>query len=157
METETILQQAKRHMHKLCTDIGDRSVGSKGNRMATRYFRDILEECGWNPESTLLSVMDWKTNGATLTSGNNNFEIQSSPYSIGCSVSGELVAVSSLDQLLTTNLSGKIVLLHGDIAREQIMPRNFVFYNPEEHRQVIAALDQSGVRSEERRVGKECI
>lgn len=147
MNDTTLLQAAINHINVLCTEIPDRSVGSAGNRKATKYFRKILEQNGWEPESTLLNVMDWKTEGATLLSGDHTFEVFSSPYSNGCSEAGELVAVSSLEQLQTTDLSGKIVLLHGEIAKEQIMPRNFVFYNPEEHQQVIAALDNSGVKA----------
>ena len=147
MQISTLRQAAINHINVLCTEIPDRSVGSEGNRQATRYFRQILDQNGWETESTLLQVMDWKTEGATLQSGERTFEVFSSPYANGCSAEGELVAVSSLEQLQTTNLSGRIALLHGEIAKEQIMPRNFVFYNPEEHQQLIAALDNSGLKA----------
>jgi aminopeptidase YwaD len=147
MNNETLRQAAISHINVLCTEIPDRSVGSEGNRLATRYFRQILEENEWEPESTLLQVMDWKSEGATLQSGEHTFEVFSSPYANGCSVEGELVAISSLEQLQNTSLTGRIALLHGEIAKEQIMPRNFVFYNPEEHQQLIAALDNSGLKA----------
>jgi aminopeptidase YwaD len=34
------------------------------------------------------------------------------------------------------------MLLHGEIAREQLMPKNFVFYNPEEHQRIISLLER---------------
>jgi len=34
------------------------------------------------------------------------------------------------------------LLLHGDIAKEQLMPKNFVFYNPEEHQRILALLEK---------------
>jgi aminopeptidase YwaD len=57
-------------------------------------------------------------------------------------VTAELTAVSTVYELEAAVLAGKILLLHGDIAREQLMPKNFPFYNPEEHQQIIALLEQ---------------
>lgn len=36
----------------------------------------------------------------------------------------------------------EILLLHGDLAREQLMPKNFSFYNPEQHQLIIALLEE---------------
>jgi aminopeptidase YwaD len=43
--------------------------------------------------------------------------------------------------LKNTNIHDKIVLLIGEIAREQLMPKNFVFYNPEHHQEIIRLLE----------------
>jgi len=141
------MTKAKSHLQVLCADIPERCVGSKGNRQATYFFKNELKKAGWHTEETLLHVMDWKTGGATLHCGQTSFEVFSSPYSLGCSVQGELVAASTLVELETAVLLDKVLLLHGEIAREQIMPKNFVFYNPEEHQRVVAALEQSGVKA----------
>jgi aminopeptidase YwaD len=37
--------------------------------------------------------------------------------------------------------------LYGKIAKEQLMPKNFVFYNPEEHQQIISSLENSKVKA----------
>jgi aminopeptidase YwaD len=145
MKQEQILSKAKVHLRALCREITNRSVGSQGNRRATGYFRDNLKIHSWQVQDTILDVMDWKSDGASLRCGEQAFEVSASPYSLGCKLQGELAGVSSLDELLVTDLHGKIVLLHDTIAREQIMPKNFVFYNPEDHQQIIAALEKSGV------------
>jgi aminopeptidase YwaD len=62
-------------------------------------------------------------------------------------VQAELVPLSTLEELENTDIAGKIALLYGEIAREQIMPKNFVFYNPEEHQRLISALENSGVKA----------
>lgn len=147
MNKKQLLLTAQKHLKTLCIDIPDRSVGSEGNRRATEYFRNELARNSWHAEETLLQVMDWKTDGATLQCGENRYEVFSSLYSMGCSVQGELVPVSTIHELETKDLAGKIVLLHGDIAREQIMPKNFVFYNPDEHQQIVALLEKSGVKA----------
>lgn len=141
MNKETLAQQAGEIVDHLCSFDGGRRVGGEGNRAATRFVKDEFEKAGWDTEATELSVVDWKSEGAELTSDQHRFEVFSSPYSLGCDVWGELVAVSSLSMLRQSYISGKIVLLHGGIASEQIMPKNFIFYNPEEHQNVIAALE----------------
>lgn len=142
MVKESLLKKAEEHMHYLCSVLPDRRVGGEGNRLATTYLKEKIEGSGWITEETILRVTDWSTRGARLDCGPLSFEVLSSPYSNGCSVRGELVTVENYDDLQTKDISGKIVLLYGMIAKEQIMPKNFVFYNPEEHRQIIAALEE---------------
>ena len=147
MSNETLLKQTKKHLQFLCSDISDRRVGSEGNRQATGYVSNEFQKAGWKTEETVLSVMDWKTDGATLRCGQEYFEVFSSPYSLGCIVEGELLSINNIEQLKINELSGKIVLLYGKIASEQIMPKNFVFYNPDEHKQIIAALEQGNPKA----------
>ena len=141
MEQSYLLNQSKEHVDYLCNVIQERRVGGEGNRNATVYFKTILDKNGWNTHETELSVIDWQTQGAQLSCGNLIFDVESSPYSLGCDVEGELIAVNSLEMLKKSELKGKIVFLYGDIAAEQISPKNFVFYNPEHHQELIAVLE----------------
>lgn len=137
-----LTEKIKRHLEVLCSEIGERRVGSEQNRRATAYARKVLEEAGWRVEATELQVMDWHNEGATLTCGGRSFEVFPSEYSLGCDVSGELVAVDSIAALEQADIAGKIVLLHGGIAAQQIAPKNFPFWNPEEHRHIVALLER---------------
>lgn len=65
-----------------------------------------------------------------------------SPYSKGCSLEAELVAAGTLNELEQVLAKGKLLLLHDELTREQLMPKNFVFYNPDEHQQIIALLEE---------------
>lgn len=142
MNDKTLLKQAQEHLDVLCSVIRERRVGGEGNREATAYVKKKFKESGWATEETLLPVMDWKTEGAQLICGKTSFEVFSSPYSLGCSVQGELLPIDNFEKLKKSKTSDKIVFLYGEIASEQIMPKNFVFYNPEGHQQIIAALEQ---------------
>lgn len=141
MQNESLLKLAKEHLHVLCSQIPTRRVGSEGNRQATAYAIQTFLQYGWETSETKLSVMDWNSGGASLHCNQEGFEVFSSPYSSGCAVQGELVAVDTVEKLQRTGLEGKIVLLHGQIASGQIMPKNFVFYNPDEHRQIVSELE----------------
>ncbi len=137
-----MIHTCNEYLNKLCLEIPERPVGSEGNRQATRFFRDIVTSFGWEVDTTLFDAMDWKQNGATLTVENQSFQVFPSPYSIGCDFHGELIAAGTLQELEDLDCSDKILLLFGELTREQLMPKNFVFYNPEHHQQIIALLEQ---------------
>ncbi len=136
------LEKMKSHLHVLCEEIGERRVGSKKNRDATDYALKTLNELGWETEVTELSVMDWMTEGATLTCENESIEVFSSHYSLGCAVKGELIAIDTISQLELANIRDKVVLLYGEIASQQIAPKNFPFWNPEEHKFLISLIEK---------------
>ncbi len=142
MNKQSVAQKAKAHMQVLCSEIGERRVGSESNRQSTAYAEKVLKHFGWPTETTLLSVIDWHTDGATLTSRGKSFEVFSSHYSPGLTEVGELIAISSVEELEQASIRDKIVLLHGPIASEQISPKNFPFWNPDEHQYLIALLEK---------------
>ncbi|TAL32696.1 MAG: Zn-dependent exopeptidase M28 [Spirochaetes bacterium] len=138
----TLVEKAACHLDVLCRRVGNRAVGSRGNREATEFFERTASSFGWEIETDALDVVDWDGGAAGLTFRGDSFHVQASPYSRGCSIEeAELVRVSSVHELERAELRGKAVLLHGEIAREQLMPKNFIFYNPESHRMIISLLE----------------
>ena len=139
---EDLKQKSTAYLQLLCEEIVNRSVGSEGNRSATRFFERTLSSLGWKTETQEFDAMDWIDGGAELSAGEVSFKVLVSPYSNGCDVAEELIAASTVNELEQANMRGKIILLHGEIAKEQLMPKNFVFYNPEEHQRIIALLEK---------------
>jgi aminopeptidase YwaD len=142
MDKESLYHNCDTYLQKLCVEIPGRSVASPGNREATRFFEGTLAELGWDVETHEFDAIDWQDGGASLQAGGMPFEVLVSPYAPGCQVTGELVSVPDVETLESADISGKIAFLHGQIAGEQLMPKNFVFYNPEEHQRIIALLEQ---------------
>ena len=147
MDKSTLTEKAKSHLEVLCTEIGERRVGSEKNRQATAYTKKVLKELGWQIESTELSAIDWKTEGATLTCNGESFEVFSSEYSLGCSVKSELTTINTVAQLEQIDIKDKIVLLYGEIASQQIAPKKFPFWNPEEHRHIVSLLEKGNPKA----------
>jgi len=98
-------------------------------------------------ETPGFDAIDWEQTGADLLSEGKSFRVNPSPYSLGCQVEADLISVLSLEELEQTELRDKIVLLYGAIATEQIMPKNFHFYNPEKHQHVIALLEKGAPKA----------
>ena len=142
METEQLYQKSLSYLRVLCEEIPERCVGSEGNRMATRFFEKEISSFGWNTEIQEFEAVDWEDGGAVLHSDDESFEVFVSPYSLGCAVEAPLVSASYVEELAQLEMSAKILFLYGEIAKEQLMPKNFVFYNPEHHQRIITLLEQ---------------
>lgn len=144
MQKSDWIRKSEEYLSKLCLEFGNRAVGSEGNQRAAAFFSRQLERLGWERSSTRFQAMDWREKGAELACGSIRFEVFPSPYSLGCDLKGKLTAAGTMTELEKLDAAGKVVLLFGDLAREQIMPKNFVFYHPEEHRRIVFLLEQSG-------------
>lgn len=131
-------------LEMFCSRIPERCVGSEGNRQATRFFESELSSLGWETELEEFDAIDWHDEGAVLLHDKNSFEVFVSPYSLGFKGEAVMAAAKNISELKKINASGKILLLYGEIAREQLMPKNFIFYNPDEHREIVAMLENSG-------------
>ncbi len=134
--------KAQAYLHHLCVEIPNRRTGSPGNREATTFFAEIARSHGWSIAAPGFDCMDWEQAGVTLRVGDDAFATCASPYAAGCRVEAALAAVSTVEELAAAEAAGKVLLLTGDLTREQLMPKNFPFYNPEEHQRIIRALEQ---------------
>lgn len=129
------------NLKKVCVDIPHRHVGSTGNRAATDYFAYKLEQSGFAVETREFDCIDWTYGDVTLVAGEQDFVAYPSPYSLSCALNAELVAAATVDDLRGLDVNGRILLLHGDLTQEQLMPKAFPFYNPDHHQQMIALLE----------------
>ena len=134
---------AKEHLEQLCLKIDNRCVGSQGNLLATRYFEENLISNSWDIEHQEFEVFDWNAEKVNLKINGCDFYPTISPYSICCDVVGELAAVSSINDLQNRNLSDKILCVSGELTKEPLMPKNFVFYNPDHHKKLVSLLERS--------------
>lgn len=142
MKRKELNHQCETYLTKLSEDISDRSTGSEGNSKATRYFEKITTSFGWHTEESEFDALDWQNGKASLKVDNEDFEVFSSPYSFECTVKSDLVKATTIDELQQLDTDDKVLLLMGEISKEKLMPKNFVFYNPEEHQKIIALLEE---------------
>lgn len=134
-------QKAALYLQKLCLGLPDRRVGSAGNRAATRFFAKTIDSFGFQAEGQLFSCLHWIRGHSQLSAAGQPFEAFISPYSLGCRVTAPLVLASTVEDLAAIEATGQILLLQGDLAREQLMPKNFTFYNPEHHQRIVSLLE----------------
>ncbi len=141
MTRAVLSDTAQTYIRRLCVDIESRPVGSQGNREATAFFAETVASFGFHIETPAFDCIDWTTCGVHLSSGNTIYKALASPYTLGCCVEAPLAAVSTVEVVESRPRPHEILLLHGDIAKEQLMPKNFCFYKPEAHQRINRALE----------------
>ena len=141
MKPDQYASKSGSYIQAFCSVKPNRRTGSPGNRAATDFFADTIRTYGYQLDAVPFECLDHIRGEPRLAHGNKTFEVQVSPYSNGCDITAELVAVSTVEALESTPCQGKLLLMRGEICAEQLMPKNFVFYNPEHHQKIIALLE----------------
>ncbi|MFC1849581.1 M28 family metallopeptidase [candidate division CSSED10-310 bacterium] len=142
MDKGRLTRSIQTYLEELCVKLPHRHVGSSENKQATTFFRKTAEANGLETELQQFDCFDWYEQQALLTVGDVRFRCRVSPYSLPFTGNGELVLVRTIDELADSILDGHVVLLKGEIASQQIMPKNFVFFNPDEHKRIVSLLEE---------------
>jgi len=141
MSIDDKVTKAQLYLKTLCSVKPNRRTGSSGNREATDFFENTIRPYRYEVDVSPFACLDYICDGAAFTHDEVIFEVYPSPYSLGCDISAELVSVSTIGELERAACEGKILLMRGEICSEQLMPKGFVFYNPEHHRAIISLLE----------------
>ncbi len=144
MERDDYCGMAETLLLTICDSIGARPVGSRENRDATELFSAWLEECGFETSHQVFDCFDWTDHGTILEAGGEVFEVYTGPWSAKVDFQGRLVVASSLDELENVDARDAVLLIRDELATEQLIPKNFPFYNPVEQRRTLSLLENSG-------------
>jgi aminopeptidase YwaD len=129
------------YLNQLCVEITNRQTGSPGNHKATDLVAGVFESYGFSVDTPGFKCLDWTGGEVYLSVGGKRFPAEVSPFSLGCHIRAPLEVVATLDDLKDVKTTGKILLVHKDLAKEQLMPKGFQFYNPDRHKQIIRLLE----------------
>jgi len=142
MNSNDYIQKASRYLNTLCSVKPNRRTGSSGNRKATAFVAKLFRQWGYAVDTAPFSCLDFKPGTAVLSCGKSFFDVLPSHFSLGCDVTAALITVSTVDELKRCECRGKILLVRGLLAEEPLMPKNFIFYNPDHHKQIYALLEK---------------
>jgi aminopeptidase YwaD len=142
MNEASLIATALEHLNTLCSIHPHRQVGSPGNHAATDYFAQATRKFGFSVEELPFDCLGWESGDHHLIAGGINYDFQISDYSLGCGVKAPLMVVSTLAELEAVEARGKVLLVMGELTVEQLMPKNFSFYNPEHHQRMIALFER---------------
>jgi len=141
MKNTSLETKAESHLETLCNRIHTRRVGTQGNRDANEYLAEKFTSFGFTVERQPFDCIDWTQGAASLSVNGEQFEVQVGAFTLGCQAQAPLVVASTIDELESVDVQDKILLLRGEITREQLMPKNFPFYNPDEHKHIVSLLE----------------
>ena len=134
--TETI---ARAHMERLCS-CADRHPGSTGNLLATDYIHRHLTGLRWTVHSDELTVTGWEHGEATLEADGQSIAAHVGYYSLPCDVEADIVSAGTIDELAACDCQGKLLLVHDELTREQLISPAFPFFQIEAHQRIYALL-----------------
>jgi len=132
------------HVDALCSVGGDRHPGSSRNRAAVVYAAQTMRSLGVEVEAIEFEVPEWSYGRASLAVGGRIFEVHPGPFSPPLAGDGRLVAISSREALSGLDVAGAVVLLHGEIARSQFVPRDYPWYSDPRDTEFVDALEAAG-------------
>lgn len=136
-----ITEKIQQHLRVLCEEIGARPTGSVANLAAVDYACKEFAACGFGVQRQNFQCMDWTHDACTLLVDGKEIPVKPAPYSLACDVRGEIICIGSLEELRSAQITGRIVLLGDALACEPLMPKSFVFWNPDQHKEIISLLE----------------
>ena len=119
-----------------------RPVGTALNQEITDYVGAYLEECGYEVKKVPFDCKVWETQESFLQINGKKITVQVSPYSEAFTGTSKAVVVRSLKELKEADCKNKLLFLTQELAEESLQPKNYPFYYPDEHKEVITCLEE---------------
>ena len=131
-------QQLSKHLQTLLAN-GPRLIGSPSNQAAANYIRDAFRSTGMQVVEQSYPCTAWEHTRTHFTVNGVSQTAEANAFSLPCNVTGMVLPVSSITELETRDLTGKIILFYGDLARQPIAPLAW-FLCTDRDRQIIERL-----------------
>lgn len=120
----------------------ERPVGTSANNEISTMLANMAKAMGYGVTTLPFSCKTWSRGDSFLDTGSRVTPIFAGPFSPAFTGDGELVFVETAEELRHSDLTGKIAVLKGEIAGDPIMPKDYPFYYPDEHREANELLEQ---------------
>ena len=129
------------HVRELAGRIGTRYIGSPGNTAAGEYIRREMERAGLAVEIQESPCPAWSARRTLLEADGIQLRVYVDPFSPPVEVTAPVGSAGTITELEQADLSGKIMLLYGDLTSAPISPKQW-FLITEREKQVIALLEK---------------
>lgn len=134
---ETALSSCLRH---LCVDLGPRPIGSPANQAAANFIRDAFLAAGLEVEEQPYPCTAWEHASTRLEIDGQTVDASANAFSLPCDVTARVVPVGTPAELEVAEITGKIVLFYGDLARAPLSAKSW-FLKEERDDHIINLLE----------------
>lgn len=145
--SDELAESIAEHLDALCTRYPGRSPGTDANHGATAYVSDAMEALDLAVEHLPFVVPGWRFGDAAITVGASKVAAHPGPFSPPVDAEGTLVAVSSAEALSGLARSGEaagaVLLVHGELADEQLTPRDYPWYSNPPHIVIVEDIERA--------------
>jgi len=137
----TIKTGTAAHLERLGAQIGPRPIGSPANHAAAQYIEQVFSASGLEVERQEYACTAWEDLGASLTLDGAPLEAESNPFSPPCEVTAWLALASTVAELDSAELEGRIAVLYGDLTKEPLACKSW-FLKSERDDHIIRLLEE---------------
>jgi len=123
-------------------EFGERPLGAEANRHMAEYLRSEAKRMGYPVKRLPFNCVRWESGPCFAARGEVHVPVFAGPYSPSFEKSRDVVVVSTLRELEKAECEWKILLMHGDLTKDPLMPRDFPFYFPKEHKAIYELLEE---------------
>lgn len=120
----------------------ERPVGTQKNAMLINYIEELFINEGYTVTSLPFDCNVWKCGESVIRIGTVKLSIYASPFSKYFNGTGNVLFISSLEELREKYLKDKILIIYGSLAQSALQPKDFPFYYPDEHKEIITLLER---------------
>lgn len=122
--------------------VRERPVGTTANHEIADFLQELFEDMNYSVRSIPFNCVTWEKGESALSIGHQLFEIKPSPFSETFEGSGKLIMARTAEELSSIDCKDAILLLAGKLTESPLQPKNYPFYYPDEHKYLIALLEE---------------
>lgn len=130
---ETVLLE---HLRFFVETIGPRPAGSLSCLRAADTIRRAFYEAGLQVEEIAFDCLDWRHRRTVLATDGETLAAKANMHSPPCRVTAPLAAVCTPAELEAAEVTGKVLLMYGDLLQVPLIPLNCRVYNTERDQQI---------------------
>lgn len=142
MLTTSVESAIRRHLQKLCAEIGPRPIGSRGNFEAAAYIREALYAAGFEVSEQRIDCPAWQHLDTALSMKGERLPAVANIFSSACDVTAPLIALGTLHELEAADITGRVVVMCGDLSKEPLIPKYCTLYNSDRDQAIHRLLDE---------------
>lgn len=134
MDTRTLMS----HLRALLAN-GERPIGSPANQAAADYILSAFKAANLEVEEQSYECTGWEHILTRFLISGQSRPAQANAFSMPCDVAGNVLPISTVAELESADIAGKIVLFYGDLAKQPVAPLAW-FLCGDRDRQIIERL-----------------
>ncbi|MCF8000544.1 MAG: Zn-dependent exopeptidase M28 [Halanaerobiales bacterium] len=145
--SKNIKKTVENHLDFLCNEVKERYVGSQGNQITADYLKNVMKKADFEIKEQHFNCFDWQGKNVIFKVAGVQYQANIGPYSHSVDLKAPLSHASTLEELKKLKGNSKVVLLTGELTEEQLVPKNFPFYNIEKHQEIIRLLEEKDFKA----------
>lgn len=117
-------------------------VGTESNNIMLDFVENCLKEMGYTVKSLPFNCMVWRQGSSVLRIAGQAIPVEPSPFSEPFHGERLLCVAGTLEGLRGLECRDAILLLSGELTKIPLSPKDYPFYYPDEHEELITLLER---------------